>query len=546
MTFNTPVITIYQKECRKPATYTFTDILLDENLVNGIIYVPECCFSTVSTRNDRLPGKQVYELVLRLAEHFPVVLTGNPPADTDAYFIVPDQESFSDIQGLQTDCYIAAHYKNFLLENQLFDAAISSILAQAESLGLLDEVLPFLEKMLAGDTLYQHYLQGSQPFLIYTGDDTCYSVLSVFAKELGNALRRQRYLVEYFDLSKEDFTDSYRLMNRQFQAVIGVQTYMFSVRLNNDGGLLHDRIGGPKYNYVLDHPVWFHDHLQETPKDYTIFTLDRNYVTFAKQHYHIDARFFPPGGITSANSVCDRHYDVTFIGTYLDNSSDILQALEKLDRPQRFLVNRLWLIMRRQPHLPAETALSMALSYYGKELSSDEFLQLLRDMRTFILFISYRYRAKLLETLLAAGISIHVWGRSWEFCPLRRYTGFIWHNEDLTTEQCLQVWQQSRIALNAMSWHKDAITERILNSMLQGAAVATERNPYMESHFEDGADIIYYDLAHLEELPQRLSALLDQPDVLSSIAQNGYQKALESHTWDARAKELLEIIHQDI
>lgn len=545
MTSTNPVITIYQKEFSGHTILDFRDILLDETLISGTIHVPECCFSSVSTLNQHLPGKQVYELTLRLAEHFPVVLTNKLPQDTDSCFSLSVKEEASELHGLQTDCYIAARYKNYLLQNQLFDAAISSILAQTEALGLLDEILPFLEKMLAGDSLYQYYLQGSQPFLIYTGDDTCYSILSVFANELGNALRRQHYLVEYFDLSKENFTDSYRLMNRQFQAIIGVQTYMFSVRLNN-GCLLHDSIGGPKYNFVLDHPVWFHDHLQETPKDYTIFTLDHNYVSFAKQYYHIDARFFPPGGITTSNSLSERSYAVTFIGTYLDNSSDVFHALQELDRPQRFLVNRLWLIMRKQPHLPAETALSMALAHYGKELPSDEFLQLLRELRTFILFISYRYRTKLLESLLAAGISIHIWGTSWEFCPLRRYSGFIWHNENLSTEQCLQIWQKSRIALNAMSWHKNAITERILNSMLQGAAVATERNPYMESRFLDGADIIYYDLAHLEELPRRISALLKEPDILSSIAKNGFQKALTDHTWNARAKELLEIAKHTI
>ena len=62
-----------------------------------------------------------------------------------------------------------------------------------------------------------------------------------------------------------------------------------------------------------------------------------------------------------------------------------------------------------------------------------------------------------------------------------------------------------------MTWHKDAITERILNAMLQKAAVLTERNPYMEEHFSDGKDVLLYDLDQLSALPELVRSALSDP-----------------------------------
>lgn len=537
-------ITIYQKNRTEEKQLSFWDILLDETLISGTIYIPWECFKKVSTINRRLPAKQVYELLLRMSQEFPVYLTGKQPELAECFWTIEGKQPSVDMEGLKTDCYIVARYKKMLLEQQLFDSAVSSILEQATSIGCEEKVTALLSGMLQGDAVWEYLYLGSQPFLIYTGDAVCYNILSVFAEELGSAFRRLGYLVEYFDLSREDFTESFRLIGRSFQAVIGVQSYMFSVRLNDNQGFLHDKIIGPKYNYVFDHPVRFEQHLKEAPKNLTIFTLDRSYAAFAQKHYPVNAKFFPPAGIAREFTEEKRIYNITFIGTYFDNRQDIRDDLMKLDRKKRFLVNRLWMVMRKSPRLSAEKALSLAVEYYHYSLSDSEFAELLHDMMKFIVFMTHEYRQKILKTLVEAGIKVDVFGTSWSTSALRRNPNFIWHNKDLTTEECLVVWQQSKMALNVMSWHKDGITERILNSMLQKAVVLTERNPYMEEHFKDGEDVALYDLAHLEKLPELVVNLLENEKCRVDIAERGYQKALASHTWDCRAKELIGIAEE--
>lgn len=538
-------ITICNPTYNESVSLQFLDILLDETLLyDSTIYVPTACFETVSTRNHRLPCKQVYELLLRLATEYPVILTADAPADLEQYSVLSSSPEPVTFDSLKADCYIVSRYKQLLQQQDYFDAAVSSLLELARSIRKQEELVSYLSDMLSEAPAYQYLYAGSQPFLIYTGDSVCYQILTVFARQFGAALHRLGYLVEYFDLSSEDFTESYRLIGRHYQAVIGVQSYMFSVKLNNGMGFLHDKIGGSKYNFLFDHPSRFENHLKDVPSQLTLLTVDRNYAAYARKTYPVDAIFFPPGGIRTSFEPQERIYDVTFIGSYFDNFSFVLELFSEFDRKERFLANRFWLIMKKNPSLPAEHALSLALDHYHMQLSWNEFAELFHKFRDLPVYLSTYYRMKVLKTLLDADIPVHVFGTSWSTCPLRENPNFLWHNKDLSTSECLSIWQQSKIALNTMTWHKDAITERILNAMLQKAAVLTERNPYMEEHFSDGKDVLLYDLDQLSALPELVRSALSDPAQLSRIAQNGYQNALTDHTWDSRAKEFIHILEK--
>lgn len=539
------IITIIQADNHSGKTsLDFLDILLDETLLTGTIYIPRTCLKTASAQNRRLPSKQTYELLLRLALIYPINISDTAPSHLDSYMILsnPPEITLSEA-GLRADCYIAARYKETLLAHNLFDTAINGILTVAQQINCQDHIIPFLEDMLSEQADYQYYDQGSQPFLIYTGEDTCYNILSVFAECMGNALQRAGYLVEYFDISKENLTSLSKFINRTFQAVIGMQSCMFSICLES-GCLLHDKISGPKYNFIFDHPAYLRHNFNNIPHNYTILTLDQNYLQYARRYLSLNTYFLPPGGIVRSFAPKQRIYDLSFIGSYRNNADEISVQLQLLSRPMRFLVNRFWLNMRKHPDLPAETSLWSALQYYNRQISDQEFTELLFHLQKYVYYLTFRYRNAILKTLLHAGIKVHVFGTSWNSCPLKEHKNFLWHNKDLTTDECLAVWQQSKLSLNMMSWHKNAITERITNSMLQKAVVLTERNPYLEKHFLDGQEIIFYDLAHLERLPKLVSSLLSSSENTNAIGESGCQKALQFHTWDCRAEEFLQINNQ--
>jgi spore maturation protein CgeB len=153
------------------------------------------------------------------------------------------------------------------------------------------------------------------------------------------------------------------------------------------------------------------------------------------------------------------------------------------------------------------------------------------------------YREKIIRTILDAGLTLHVFGDSWKTPALCVYPNLVIHPE-AEGQDALKLYAQSKISLNIMSWHKDGMTERIANSMMNRAVVLTDPSTYLTEHYEDGREIVYYHLTRLDELPGKIKRLLSDDDYRETIAENGFKTAAAHDTWDDRAAEFLEILEK--
>ena len=143
-----------------------------------------------------------------------------------------------------------------------------------------------------------------------------------------------------------------------------------------------------------------------------------------------------------------------------------------------------------------------------------------------------------------AGINVHVFGNTWDESPLRGHSALIRH-EAVYGKDALKVYARTKLSLNVMRWHKDGFTERIANAMLQKALVITDKTAYLENNFTDGEDILLFNLNHLQGIPAQIKELLTCEEKRKRIADNGFKKALQQHTWKNRAVKILEMIEED-
>ena len=104
--------------------------------------------------------------------------------------------------------------------------------------------------------------------------------------------------------------------------------------------------------------------------------------------------------------------------------------------------------------------------------------------------------------------------------------------------------QRSKISLNIMSWHKDGLTERILNAMLCQSAVLSDRSGILEDIFVNGRDLVLFSLKGIDELPLLVKELLSDEERLWKIAFSGYEKARQNHQWKNRAEIFLQILEE--
>lgn len=520
---------------------SFLELLLDETLCAGAVKIDKELVRQAGGVNRRLNAKQKYELILRIAKETPVefVETGGTQETEENMILEEDATCVAAKYGWQTDCYVLAKYCQILLDSGCFDAAVGAVMTDATGCGRCKETMEYLESMLLHQEAFYRIDDATRPILIYKGDEVCHNILTVFAEEFGAALCRAGEHVIYFDLSQEEIYRALKYKNRRFKAVVGMQSCMFSVKMADETHYLHEYIYGPKFNFIFDHPIWVKSHMEHSYNNYYILTHDENYVAFAERYFHKKAVLFPPAGMTAERpELQERIYDLTFVGTYGDYMEQILW-IHQLERPLRFLANRFLLMMRRNPNCTLEDAFARTLEERGMKLDDEMFAQKLYEIRRVVYCVMHNYRSKVIKTILESGVQVDVFGDSWFHCPLRRYPNLICH-PDVTVEESLEIWRQSKLSLNIMSWHKGGFTERMAGIMLAGAVLVTDDTTYLHGRYDED-NLIIFCLDRLEELPAKiLSVLADEPRRIK-MAQSAQRKTKAEHTWDKRAVRFLEI-----
>lgn len=384
------------------------------------------------------------------------------------------------------------------------------------------------------------------PVLIYYGVTYCYNILNDILKQLEEAFKRRGIRTIAYDEQKEDINGLSRFFGKRFRAVIGIQSYLFSVYLKESNMYLHDKIMGPKINIVLDHPVWLKEQLLHVPENYYVMTHDENYKNFIDRYYKGVAGTFvlPPAAnqslVEREVQYGDRKYDVTFVGTYGDyrqKEKMLDECPEEVSVIAREYVN----LLLNKPYMTAEEGLIQVLRENGIELSDEEFLDIFSKMTPVLHYVMYYYREITIKTLLDNGVRVDIWGDSWKNAPFCNHEMLTIHSE-VTPEESFEIYRNSKISLNIMAWHKGGFTERIANSMAAGALVVTDRTTYRDGGLEDGKNIIMFDLDKYRELPQLIKNLLGDRNKMIEIEKNGHDYGIKYNTWDERVRCLVEEI----
>lgn len=531
----------------------FMELLLDDNWADGIIECPEKVYSDIGDINHRLEAKQNYEFLLRAVQKYPIKAMGG------VYSSIRENlpESGSNVwEEYRTDCYVAGKYKEALIASDYYSDAVKGLMEKALDFPDPGEAVGWLNKMISHTAEYYAIDDDTRPILIYQDNHFCCHVPASFADGLAEALRSCRQQVVLWDVSGNE-ADLAQFAGKRFKAVVGIQTPIFLSTTQK--GYFHDLVGGPKYNIILDHPIGLRDLFENHPDHYYAMVHDRNYQRFIKCYWPSmkDCFCFSPGGIPPSDPMLEwelsgrcvnweevKQCDIVFIGSY-PNYRDFLELLYSLRGPHRILAARFLRVMRQNPDYPAEKALAEVLEYYGIRTGRDDFLNLLEMLRYVISCVSSYYREKIIRVLLDAGIEIHVYGDNWNKAPFAGHKCLVCHPA-IDVEKSLYIMEQAKISLNVMSWHKDGFTERVLNSMLAGAVVLSDKSTRLEEEFADGKDIALFDLAQIDALPDRVKTLLADDEELKKIAENGRRKVMQKHLWIHRAKELLHIISENI
>ncbi len=120
----------------------------------------------------------------------------------------------------------------------------------------------------------------------------------------------------------------------------------------------------------------------------------------------------------------------------------------------------------------------------------------------------------------------------------------IWH-QDVTVEESITIWKQSKLSLNIMSWHKAGFTERMANIMLAEAVLVTDDTAYLNGRYNEN-DMLVFQLNQLEKLPSKIQKLLSDDKREVKLQKMDEKKTREAHTAKKRAPEFCRFFLSEI
>lgn len=376
------------------------------------------------------------------------------------------------------------------------------------------------------------------PVIVFKGDSSlCYGILTSFSDQLKDALISIGEDVIYVDPSETPIDE---LIGKRYKAIIAFMENIFYSVLD-DGSFLFDSFYGPKFNYWTDYPAFYYRYVQKVPKDYYILTQDRNYVNFINRYYrNLKAFFLPPGG-RKADRIIPfnaREYDLSFAGSFL-NWEDCVKGFNSADETTKIIVDNYLEFLVTEPDYTTEEAFRIVLERLGAHLSDDQFVQELSKVHRLADRGAARlYRQEIIQTILNSGITLDVFGDSWKNSPFADNEYLRIHPE-VSAGSVSSIYENSKMSLNIMTWHKDSITERVLDAMMAGSIAISDYTPALDESFENSNEILLFSLKNINMVPDIIQNNIDN----ALVAQNGCKKAMEQYSWVGFAKRFLYILN---
>lgn len=304
-------------------------------------------------------------------------------------------------------------------------------------------------------------------------------------------------------------------------------------------------------NIMVDHPIYYYQALRYPLPEMRTFCVDRDHVSYMRRFYpKICCEFLPLAGncLMDAGACAQksdvlfeqwaaRPYPLVFTANYVP-VSNIDRQLAGLEPEYRDFYYEIIHAFIRNPKQDLLTCMEAYLRREMPELSDAQLCEGMSSMPAVDLWIRTYFREKTVRILAEGGIQVHLFGKDWEQVSCTHPENLVSVGHMVDSAECVRAMAQAKLALNTMPWFKDGAHDRIFTAMLQGAAALTDDSGYLREQFRQMETIVYYDLQKLEELPQQVSALLDDPQRLFETACRGRAAAERAHTWKSRAEIL--------
>lgn len=380
-----------------------------------------------------------------------------------------------------------------------------------------------------------------EKIIVFSSREICYQSSSFFANQMADAFENLGFDVQVCEFDEHDDLDAV------FQPLYG-QKYRLLLDFNStitrmveeDGTPVLDKLDGPFFDYILDHPLFHYNCLNADLKNLNGIFLDEAQEAYVKRYYpRVKKTLTMPLGATEAVTGGKKTETdtVLFMGTY-DRPDKIYEMVELSPEPLRSYMKELIEMRIEDPILPMEAGFGQLLKAHGEELPDDKFALFMNAMYSVDAYIRDYFRKAALDELLKKKIPVQLVGEGWEKyqTPYERYRTI---EKPVTFDLSFEKIAREQIMLDVSPIFNRGVHDRAIAGMANRTVVLTDSNPYRCAHFKNRKDMMFYSLAKIDSLSEAAGELMENEKLRSEIRNNAYQTFCAGHTWRARAKEIL-------
>lgn len=389
--------------------------------------------------------------------------------------------------------------------------------------------------------------------------------LGYFSEQIAQELERNGYETCFIDYERmyESIDAMLHFLDREETALV---TFNFiglrgeTVFQTESGRSIWQEENLPVLNILVDHPLYYHSCLKEAGERMRVFCVDREHVGYVRRFYPgVKVEFLPLAGNELLFSHGDgehgtyradvpepvpygqRTFDLVFTANYV--SMEMLEEKVKaLDEDYRIFYRRITEDLIADPAQSVDAVMERHIRDELGAVPEEQLCAAMSGMIWIDLFIRSYFREKVVQTLADAGIIVRVFGADWEKIHCKKPQNVRTSGGKVDSAACVQAMRDARIALNVMPWFKDGAHDRVFTAMLQGTAAFTDDSRYLREECKDGENICFYSLKTLEQLPDQVARLLDDPVRTAELAERGYRMAEKRHRWKNRAGLLMQTL----
>lgn len=378
--------------------------------------------------------------------------------------------------------------------------------------------------------------------LIFSSREICYNSNSFFANQMAMAFEKLGYETEICEFTKDDDLDATLTpyIGKSYKVILDFNSLMPRM-VEDDGTPLLDRIDGPFYDYILDHPLFHYNGLTAKLQNLNAILLDEAQKAYVDRYYTgVRDTLMMPLGATEA--ITDKKIDknpsaVLFMGTY-DKPEKLWEMIEMSPEPLRSYMKKLLEMRLADSELPMEEGFRRLLAEEEIELPDETFALFMNAMYPVDAYVRDYFRKAVLDELARAKIPVKLVGDGWE-----KYQS---PDEACVTREKAVVFSLSfekiakeHILLNSSPIFNRGAHDRIYAGMANHCTVMTDTNPYLRSNMRDGKNICLYSLKDMKSVSGIAEELLTNPAWCREIQEQAYLDFLAEHTWEKRAEKLL-------